>query len=41
MTEPPVVRVQLIGGPTVLIEYGGLRILTDPTFSPPGITPAA
>jgi L-ascorbate metabolism protein UlaG (beta-lactamase superfamily) len=25
-----------IGGPTVLIEHGGLRILTDPTFDPPG-----
>ncbi|MCX5497137.1 MBL fold metallo-hydrolase [Kaistia dalseonensis] len=26
----------LIGGPTVLIEIGGLRLLTDPTFDPPG-----
>jgi L-ascorbate metabolism protein UlaG (beta-lactamase superfamily) len=26
----------LVGGPTVLIEYGGLRILTDPTFDEPG-----
>jgi L-ascorbate metabolism protein UlaG (beta-lactamase superfamily) len=25
-----------IGGPTVLIEYDGLRLLTDPTFDPPG-----
>ena len=25
-----------IGGPTALIEYGGLRILTDPTFDPAG-----
>jgi L-ascorbate metabolism protein UlaG (beta-lactamase superfamily) len=25
-----------LGGPTVLIEYDGLRILTDPTFDPPG-----
>jgi L-ascorbate metabolism protein UlaG (beta-lactamase superfamily) len=30
------VRITLIGGPTVLIEYGGFRILTDPTFDPPG-----
>jgi L-ascorbate metabolism protein UlaG (beta-lactamase superfamily) len=30
------VRVELIGGPTALIELGGLRILTDPTFDPPG-----
>ena len=27
----------LVGGPTVLIEYGGFRLLTDPTFDPPGI----
>lgn len=26
----------LVGGPTVLIEMAGLRILTDPTFDPPG-----
>ena len=26
----------LVGGPTALITYGGLRILTDPTFDPPG-----
>jgi L-ascorbate metabolism protein UlaG (beta-lactamase superfamily) len=26
----------LIGGPTVLIEIGGLRLLTDPTFDAPG-----
>ncbi|MFG1334066.1 MBL fold metallo-hydrolase [Xanthobacter autotrophicus] len=25
----------LIGGPTVLIETGGLRLVTDPTFDPP------
>jgi L-ascorbate metabolism protein UlaG (beta-lactamase superfamily) len=35
MTDGPV-RLTLIGGPTVLIEYGGLRILTDPTFDEPG-----
>jgi L-ascorbate metabolism protein UlaG (beta-lactamase superfamily) len=27
----------LIGGPTVLIEFGGVRLLTDPTFDPPGL----
>ncbi|MFI9452035.1 MBL fold metallo-hydrolase [Amycolatopsis sp. NPDC052450] len=27
--------VQVIGGPTALIEYGGLRFLTDPTFDEP------
>ena len=26
----------LVGGPTVLLEVGGLRLLTDPTFDPPG-----
>jgi L-ascorbate metabolism protein UlaG (beta-lactamase superfamily) len=25
-----------IGGPTILIEVGGWRLLTDPTFDPPG-----
>jgi L-ascorbate metabolism protein UlaG (beta-lactamase superfamily) len=29
-------RLTLIGGPTVLIEYAGIRLLTDPTFDPPG-----
>jgi L-ascorbate metabolism protein UlaG (beta-lactamase superfamily) len=28
--------VQLVGGPTAILEYGGLRWLTDPTLSPPG-----
>jgi L-ascorbate metabolism protein UlaG (beta-lactamase superfamily) len=30
------VRVTHIGGPTALIEVGGWRLLTDPTFDPPG-----
>ena len=25
-----------VGGPTALLEYGGLRLLTDPTFDPAG-----
>jgi L-ascorbate metabolism protein UlaG (beta-lactamase superfamily) len=29
--------VQLIGGPTAILEYGGLRWLTDPALSPPGV----
>ena len=29
-------RFTLIGGPTVLIEYSGFRLLTDPTFDEPG-----
>ncbi|MEV4422771.1 MBL fold metallo-hydrolase [Patulibacter sp. NPDC049589] len=30
------VQITYVGGPTVLIEVGGWRILTDPTFDPPG-----
>ncbi|AQZ69841.1 unnamed protein product [[Actinomadura] parvosata subsp. kistnae] len=33
------IPVQVFGGPTALIEYGGLRLLTDPTFDPPGDYP--
>lgn len=29
-------KITLIGGPTALIEIGGFRLLTDPTFDPPG-----
>jgi L-ascorbate metabolism protein UlaG (beta-lactamase superfamily) len=29
--------VQVVGGPTAVLEIGGLRLLTDPTFSPAGI----
>ena len=36
---PGSVGVRLIGGPTALIEMGGLRLLTDPTFDPPGDHP--
>jgi L-ascorbate metabolism protein UlaG (beta-lactamase superfamily) len=30
------IRISLIGGPTALLELGGLRLLTDPTLDPPG-----
>jgi L-ascorbate metabolism protein UlaG (beta-lactamase superfamily) len=30
------VQLTHIGGPTLLIEVGGWRLLTDPTFDPPG-----
>jgi L-ascorbate metabolism protein UlaG (beta-lactamase superfamily) len=33
------VRVQYLGGPTAILEIGGLRLLTDPTFDPPGDHP--
>jgi L-ascorbate metabolism protein UlaG (beta-lactamase superfamily) len=29
-------KFTLLGGPTALLEYAGLRWLTDPTLSPPG-----
>ena len=32
------VRITHVGGPTVLMEVGGWRLLTDPTFDPPGAT---
>ena len=34
MTRSP--TLLLVGGPTALISFGGLRLLTDPTFDPPG-----
>jgi L-ascorbate metabolism protein UlaG (beta-lactamase superfamily) len=39
MTEPARPTIRLIGGPTALLTYGGLRILTDPTFDEPGDHP--
>jgi L-ascorbate metabolism protein UlaG (beta-lactamase superfamily) len=38
MSQNPItpVRITHIGGPTVLIEIGQLRFLTDPTFEPAG-----
>jgi len=32
------VRLTHVGGPTVLLEAAGWRLLTDPTFDPPGET---
>jgi L-ascorbate metabolism protein UlaG (beta-lactamase superfamily) len=32
-------RISVFGGPTALIEFGGLRFLTDPTFDGPGDYP--
>ncbi|MGP4053104.1 MBL fold metallo-hydrolase [Streptomyces sp. 2A115] len=34
------VPIRVFGGPTALIEYGGLRFLTDPTFDAPGTYPS-
>lgn len=32
----PWLRVTYVGGPTALLEFNGLRLLTDPTFDPAG-----
>ena len=32
----PTLTAQLVGGPTAVVEYAGLRWLTDPSLSPPG-----
>jgi L-ascorbate metabolism protein UlaG (beta-lactamase superfamily) len=39
MTSSSAPTLRLAGGPTALITYGGLRMLTDPTFSSPGEHP--
>lgn len=31
------ITLTLIGGPTTLIEFDGIRLLTDPTFDPAGL----
>lgn len=36
MPDTDLPAVTYIGGPTVLLEWHGLRILTDPTFDPAG-----
>src|ERR1700722_14517259 len=33
------VRIQEVGGPPGILEVGVLRLLTDPTFDPPGDYP--
>ncbi|MFF5205837.1 MBL fold metallo-hydrolase [Streptosporangium sp. NPDC000396] len=32
-------RIRYVGGPTAVLELGGLRLLVDPTFDPPGDYP--
>lgn len=32
-------RIRYVGGPTAILEMGGLRFLIDPTFDPPGDYP--
>ncbi|KPI22102.1 hypothetical protein OK074_7216 [Actinobacteria bacterium OK074] len=31
--------IRYLGGPTALVEFGGIRLLTDPTFDAPGDYP--
>ena len=31
--------IRYVGGPTAVIELGGVRLLTDPTFDEPGVYP--
>ena len=33
------VGIRYVGGPTAVLAVGGLRLLTDPTFDPPGDHP--
>lgn len=35
MTVTSQISVHALGGPTAILEIGGLRLLTDPTFDPP------
>jgi L-ascorbate metabolism protein UlaG (beta-lactamase superfamily) len=37
--DPSHAAVRYLGGPTALLELDGLRLLTDPTFDPPGDHP--
>ncbi|MEU0567765.1 MBL fold metallo-hydrolase [Nonomuraea sp. NPDC005983] len=32
-------EIRYVGGPTAVLDLGGLRLLTDPTFDPPGDYP--
>jgi L-ascorbate metabolism protein UlaG (beta-lactamase superfamily) len=39
-TRPPTqIGIRYLGGPTAVLEIGGLRLLTDPTFDPAGEHP--
>ena len=32
-----ILTITLVGGPTAILDIAGLRLLTDPTFDPPGL----
>ena len=34
--RPRPLTLMYVGGPTVLLDWGGVRLLTDPGFDPPG-----
>lgn len=36
MVDSSELRITYVGGPTAIIEFGVLRLITDPTFDPPG-----
>lgn len=36
VTPSLTVRVRYLGGPTAILEIGGIRLITDPTFDAPG-----
>lgn len=39
MANPDTFTVRYLGGPSALLDYGGVTILVDPTFDPPGDHP--
>jgi len=39
MANPETFKVRYLGGPSALLDYGGVAILVDPTFDPPGDYP--
>jgi L-ascorbate metabolism protein UlaG (beta-lactamase superfamily) len=44
MTQPaaahaPTLTAFAVGGPTAVVDFAGLRFMTDPTFDPPGTQP--
>jgi L-ascorbate metabolism protein UlaG (beta-lactamase superfamily) len=39
MTEHATLSALLVGGPTAVLDFAGLRLMTDPTFDPPGEQP--
>jgi hypothetical protein len=38
MEQHPTFNLIYLGCPTVILEFGGLRIITDPTLDPKGMS---